>query len=155
MPMDRPHRWFAASCGLLLLVSSSGCRSTKTRIPPEPRAGAGRPSQVQFSSDPSPPTNMSGLGTNAPGLANPGMSSGLMGGANPALGGAGAGSGANRGDVPLSGLGNPASGNGGAGPRVGEPNAGLPPVSDGPATQVTLPGPGDAMAKDRAPSNGP
>jgi hypothetical protein len=159
MPMDRPHRWFAASCGLLLLVSTSGCRSTKSRIPPQPRAGAGRETPVQFSSDPSPPMNVGALGGSAPGLASPGMSSGLMGSQNPSTGGGGSGSAGNPADVPMRGLGNPASG--GVTPREGDPNGGAPAVSQGSAAPVTMPGAGDAPApvmapapaRDRAPTN--
>jgi hypothetical protein len=151
MPIDRPHRWFAVSCGLLLMVSTVGCRSTRSRIPPQPQAGLGRQTpQVQLSTEPSPPTNAAQMplyaNMNQGGASGP-VGAGMMGSnsrLNPA-------SGANPMDVPTTGLGTPASG---VSPTSPSGAAAIPSGAPAATPDVLMPGSAPA-AGDRAAGGNP
>jgi hypothetical protein len=77
--MDRLSRWLLAPCGLGLILAASGCRSTKSDVPPGPKFGASgaQSPPVAFSHDATPAqapaTNYGGMAPSLYGTQAPGM----------------------------------------------------------------------------------
>jgi hypothetical protein len=68
--MDRPNYSLVATCGLALILAGTGCRSTRSDVPPGRQyTNDGRQVPgVSFSSDPHPAAG-GGFSPNAPGMA--------------------------------------------------------------------------------------
>ncbi len=129
--MDRQTRRLAG-CGLMFVLVTSGCRSTRSEVPPGRRySGDGRqvPS-VGFSSDPHP-AGANGMGS-APG--GPGTMPGQYGTPSPATRNYGAPTGDSYGPP-----GSAPVGSGAAAPLFSEPSTAPPPVGAPPAAPSTDP----------------